>query len=215
MFLKKVLPLFIILLLIISNVGCSKTENKTAAIVNGEKISISDYEAALETIKASYQQQGIDLESEQGKELMEQLKQQTLDNLIGQKLLQQEAIKKDYEISDEEINESKQQIKGQYSEEQFKQILEEKQLTESELEEQIENQIRIRKYVDEEFGNITVTDEEAKSQYDLYKKQQENLQAFDEIKADLKQQMKSQKMQEEIYSRIEELKDKSDIEILL
>ncbi len=71
-------------------------EKKTVAVVNGKKVSGEEYNAALATSQNQYQQMGQDPTS---KEAAKQVKQQTIDNLVGQTLLLQEAENKGYKAT--------------------------------------------------------------------------------------------------------------------
>ncbi|WP_306576782.1 SurA N-terminal domain-containing protein, partial [Cytobacillus oceanisediminis] len=98
-------------------------ENKTVAIVNDKEILGSDFNAALASIQGQMQLTGQDPSS---KEAAEQAKTQTIDSLVGQTLLLQEADKKSYKVSEEDINKQLDEIKKQFkTEKELKAVLKE------------------------------------------------------------------------------------------
>lgn len=119
-----------------STVGTDVTENdKVVAVVNDENIMKSEYEVSFEHAKASYLQQGMDLDGEDvSEDDIQSIKEQVLDQLINQKLLTQEVSKHDIEVSEEEIDMEISQIKAQFTDdEEFNQALEANSLTLEEL----------------------------------------------------------------------------------
>lgn len=66
-------------------------EKKTVAIVNDEKISGAEYNTVLSTTQMQMQQFGQDPTSKEG---AKQIKEQTLNSLVGQTLLLQAADKR-------------------------------------------------------------------------------------------------------------------------
>lgn len=89
---------------------------------------------------------------------------QTLDNLIQEELLTQEAKKKAIVISDQDVEAEISQIKKQFSSEsEFQAALQQSNMTIDDLKKQLPMQIRVRKLVE---PRAKVTDEEVKQYFE-------------------------------------------------
>lgn len=213
---KKILMLFFILLVAI--VGCNNNEagsKDTAAIVNGEEISIAELDRTFNKIKPMYAAQGIDLENEENIDTMNQVKESVLNQLINTTLIIQAADEQGYAPSEAEVNDSLEQIKGQYeTEEQFKVALEENNLSVEILKQDIEDELKMKKYITENTEEVSITDAELKTTYDQYKEQNEQVPPFNEVKDQIRAELTNQKHQQQVGKLVEELRNNSEIEIL-
>jgi parvulin-like peptidyl-prolyl isomerase len=81
-----------------------EANDKPAAQVNDTVIPLSVYERQAAQAQAALVQQGVDPNSEQGKEAVKGLRAQVLAQLIDDALLEQEAVKQNISPSDNEIN---------------------------------------------------------------------------------------------------------------
>jgi len=220
-------------LMIVLVIGCTPSENEgtdpgdkseLAAIVNGVGISIEEFENSVDRTKTSYEQQGYNFEGDEGAALLEQIRQQAIDELVQQEVLIQNAEEKGYEVSEEQVNAELEQIKVQFpSDEDYQTALEQSKLTEDELKSLIVSELQIEQFVKNEIPEVTVTDEEIQQLYDQYKiqyeaegtEQDQDFPSFEEAKPDIEVQIKQQKEQEQFGQLMEELMAKSDIEILI
>ncbi|WP_456276801.1 SurA N-terminal domain-containing protein [Bacillus sp. AK128] len=193
-------------------------EGKVLATVNGEEILQSEYDLLFEDTKASYAQQGVDIETLDDT-MKEQLKTQILDQLINTELLLQQAKNEGVEAEEATVNEQFDEMKAQFEdEEKFTQALEENNLTEASLKARIKDELQITSYLETSMGEITVSDEEVNAVYDQYKQamesQEQEVQELDVIKAQLEQQAILEKRQEKISEIIEQLRNDNEIEVL-
>lgn len=95
-----------------------------AAVVNGEPITMEDYQKQVDQVEAFFQQEGLDLESEEGGERLAQARRQVLEQMIDQELIGQAAVEMDVSISDTELESNIQEIVEQSGgQEQFNQSL--------------------------------------------------------------------------------------------
>lgn len=95
-----------------------------AAVVNGEPITMEDYQKQVYQVEAFFQQEGLDLESEEGRERLAQARRQVLEQMIDQVLIRQAAVEMDVSISDAELESNIQEIVEQSGgQEQFNQSL--------------------------------------------------------------------------------------------
>lgn len=128
---KKFVLSALLILIVLTLAACSSQD--VVATVNGEKITVTELDQRVEEAKAILERQGLDFSGEQGQAYMETLRKQVLDGMINDKLLLQEARK-----SGELNRERRQEIISDFktnvaSEEEFKRLLDENNLSEEEL----------------------------------------------------------------------------------
>lgn len=200
------------------------------AIVNGDEISREVFEDIVERMVLSYEQQGLSFEGEEGEAALDLLRQQVINSLVQEKVLLQEAEKKGYHVSDEEVEKELELIKKQFSsEEEYKTTLQDNQLTEEEIKRSLFSEMVIEQFIEKEVQEVTISEEEVRMMYDQYKAQMEaqkeegaeeteeslEMPAFEEIKQQLEAQIKQQKEQTMFSEMIEKLMEKSEIEIFM
>jgi hypothetical protein len=175
-------------------------EKKTVAIVND---------------KGQMQQMGQDPTS---KEAAEQVKKQTIDSLVGQTLLLQEADKKSYKVSEADINKQLDEIKKQFkTEKEFEAALKKSGMDMKTLETQIADDLILKQFVEKEFPASEITDEEIQTTYDQYaeqgKKTGQEVPKLEEVKTQIQQSLQQQKQQEKLVQQVEKLRKNAKIEI--
>jgi parvulin-like peptidyl-prolyl isomerase len=190
-------------------------EDKTVAIVNDQKILGREYNSVLSSSQMMFQQMGQDPTT---KESAEQIKKQTLDSLVGQTLLLQEADKKGYKASDEEVKKQLEETKGQFKDDkEFETAMQQAGLNMDSLEDEIANNIKYTKYINSEIKPEEVTDAEIKKFFDEYTSQGgaegQEPPKLEEVKPQIKQQLEQQKQQEKLVKHVEELKKNAKIDI--
>ncbi|NBG87967.1 SurA N-terminal domain-containing protein [Isachenkonia alkalipeptolytica] len=191
-------------------------------VINGEEITREEFEAQFERTKQMVAQQyGIDLDADENAMLLPELQHQTIENIIGQRVLTQEAENQGMEVTDEEIDENIGMLVQQFGgEEGFQEALEADNLTEEDLEQMVYEELLISQLFETElnFDDIEVTDEEIEAfyaQYEMAQEQQgEEVLPLEEIEEQLIAQLQQQKAQEQQQAYVAELMDESDIERL-
>jgi len=95
-----------------------------AALVNGQVIGQEEYEKQVAQVEAFFAQEGLDPESEEGRERLAQARRQVLEQMIDQELIRQAAVEMGVSISEAELEASIQDIIEQSGgQEQFDQSL--------------------------------------------------------------------------------------------
>lgn len=223
---KKVLILIMISVFLVLT-GCTDQEegleteefqenDEIVAIVNDEEIKRSEFDALLESKLMGYQQQGLDIESDEGVELKEQLRAETIDDLVNMRVLIQGAEKEGFEASSDQVEEQLQAIKQQFEvEEEFEEALVQNNITLEELEKQIADQIKMDQFTSEKVGEVTVSEEEMEEFYDEFSKNAEDVPEFEELLPQIEQQLTQEKTNEQMDVILQELKNESEIEILM
>ncbi|MDQ0223730.1 SurA N-terminal domain-containing protein [Metabacillus niabensis] len=193
-------------------------ENTVVAIVNGQELKGSDYNAQLNIAQTTFQQMGQDPTTD---EVAKQVKDYTLENLVGQTLLMQEVDKKGYKATDEAINKKLETIKGQYKDEKaFEQALKNNNITLDELKKQISDEVRYSQYIENDLKVEEVKEEDVKKYYDtmvssLKESDDKSTEVpeYKDVKETLKVNLESQKTQEKLSEKVEELKKAAKIEL--
>lgn len=194
---------------------------EVVAEVNGEEILKEEFEMAY---TGQFQQASMN-SMMSGEEVdQDELKVQVAENMVSQRLLIQEANNRDFEASEEEIDEEINELAAQNgleSKEQFLEALEEQGMAEEEVRTQLETQVKVNQLIAEEAGNTEATDEELQALYDQVQEQQEQseseeeLPSFEELKPELEEQVKTQKENEAAQTLVADLRENGDVTINL
>lgn len=183
------------------------SQSEVVATVNGEKISLDDFETQLEQTRQMSLQQGIELDEEE-------LKTQVIDEMINRVLIEQEAEKEGITVTEEEVEEEINAIiENIGGREVFEQELSNLNLSEEELRENIEKEILMNKYLTTRTPQDEVaTEEEMQAIYDEVSEGQD-LPPFEELEEELRSEVIRRKQSEIIEGLIDSLREKADIDI--
>jgi len=137
-------------------VSCSK---KTAAIVNGEEISMKDFKRQLE--------QRIQVHTaEQASYDEEAMKKAVIEEMIGRKLLVQAAREKGIKVTEEELQKAyTDMIKRLGGKDKLEEAMKKWDLTEEKIKANLKDSIMINKYLAELVPEDSITEEEMKKFY--------------------------------------------------
>ncbi|MBM9464542.1 SurA N-terminal domain-containing protein [Aeromicrobium sp. YIM 150415] len=186
------------------------------AVVNDEDITrdefVAIYEPQFEQTAGQAEMSGEPVDQDQ-------LKQETLDLLIDNRLLVQEAESRGLSATDEEIDElltTYATNSGVESPEEYLAQLEEQQdLSADEVREQIADGVTVQSLVDDEIGDAPASEEELRELYDQAVAAQgegAELPPFEEVREQLEEQVRSQKQQETYQSLVDAAREDADIE---
>ncbi|MFC3040531.1 SurA N-terminal domain-containing protein [Virgibacillus xinjiangensis] len=197
---------------------------EVVAEVNDTEITKEEFTTAYE---AQFQQMAMQSQMT-GQELdQEQLKKQIADSMVGTELLLQEAENRDYSVTEEEIDETLSELaerNGLGSKDELIAAFEEQGTSEEEVISQVQTQVKLDKLIAEESGDIEPTEEELKEAYEQAKSQQEQMAgeeggtempSYEDVKPQLKDQLKQQKEGEVTMALIEELRGNADVTVHL
>lgn len=189
-------------------------DDQVVAVVNGQELKGAEYNNALSISQMQFQLMGQDPTTD---EIAKQIKDYTLEGLVGQTLLMQEIDKKGYKATDEEINKELDGLKSQYeNEEEFEKALKENNLTLDNLKKQISDTVKYSKYVKNDLKVEEVKEEEIKEYYDSMASndtESKEKQKYEDVKEELKLQLEQQKTQEKLNPKIEELRKAAKVEL--
>jgi hypothetical protein len=189
-------------------------DDSVVAIVNGQEIKGIEYNNALAQSQVGAQQQGQDPTNE---ETAKQLKELTLNNLVGQVLLMQDIERLGYRASEEEITKELETEKARFdTNEAFEKALKDSNMTLEELKKQISDGVKVSQYIEKDLKVEEVKEEEIKKLYDSFTSSAEksaDTPKYEDIKDMLKAQLTQQKLQEKIAPKVEELRKSAEVEL--
>ncbi|MFC4024772.1 SurA N-terminal domain-containing protein [Oceanobacillus longus] len=182
-------------------------EDTSVAVVNGEEINGVDYNPIYSQVKTTMYQYGQDVSDH------ELIKNQTVDILVEQALIKQDAEKEGIEVTEEEAQEELNTIKETSSEEEFTALLDQYKMTEEDFQKQLMDDLITIKYVDE--FEAEVSDEEIQEYYDQLKGQNEEIGELEEVEGQIKEILVNEKQSEQLRAKVEELKKDAEVETVL
>jgi len=146
-----------------------KGSGETAATVNGVPIP----EAAIEKDLAKYKQQQPNMfKGAAGKAQEKKLRDASLNVLITEELMRQEAKKENIKVTEAEIDAKIAQVKKVFPDQkQFEQVLKQQGITEAELRAKASEQVVAEKMIKKVTGKVVISDKEMKDFYEKNKAQ--------------------------------------------
>lgn len=186
-------------------------EDQTVLSVNDKEIDGTAYNRVYRMVKNTLYQYGENVED------TDMVKEQTINELITQELIIQDAKEQGIEVEEEKITEQIGDLKEKYGD-QFDSALEANGYNEETYKMQLRENFLANKYMEKEF-NIKVTEEDITNYYlELTHQSEEELPELAEIENQIEQTLlteKKQQKQEEINEQINELKENAEIEKLM
>lgn len=226
-FMKKWLITVTIFLLMLALVACgSKDDEEEVTPSEPEEVEVTeeervpDDEVVLEidgeevkgtTYNHLYKNNKIIQSANGTLDNLDDVKQDTIDQIIYQTLLTQDAANKGIEVTDEEFDEEYDFIKEENSE-GLELLLEQFQMTEEAFKDELRHNILYQKYIEAEFDDVEISKEDVQEVYDEIKEDSENIPPLEDIRENLELQLKDKQIQELVQKRIEALKEKATIE---
>ncbi len=191
-------------------------KDKVVTKINGEEITGKTYNATYAQTKVMMQQYGQDVSDKK------KLKEQTLNAIVQQELLKQDAEKNGIEVSDKEVQTQFEKAKSN-NKEQFESVLKQYHLTEETYKDQLDFELTVQKYKEQELKDTKVTDKEVQDYYDKLKEQQKNaskeqqqeLPKLKDLESQIKKQLKQQKEQQKLQAKVQELQKQAEIKHMI
>lgn len=167
----------LITLLAIGLFGCTKSKEGIVAKVDGETISIEEFNADYNVFKNLYEKQlgedALEQVGQDGKTLGESLKDSILEKLIMERLVAKETEKMNITVTDEEVQEQlTNYITVMGGQEAFNEFLTSNEITEEFFKANMNKELLVDKHKVEFLKGITITDVEAE---EFFNNNKENL----------------------------------------
>lgn len=185
----------------------------SVAVVNGEKITRSEFDLRFNQTKEIAKSQGANLTDEK---IVKEIEKTTLEEMINEKILIQDAKKKGLIASVADVEKAYNEIFAKFkNKDDFIKELTAQNLTEQSLRENIVRQLTLIKYVDQNIDskNITVTEKEVSDLYKTLSEKQKNTPKFEQVKTEIENEIKQNKLRAKILDIIAKLKATAKIEI--
>ena len=223
---KLKITLFAILAMFIFT-GCSlKKDNTDIVKINDTVITKADFDKAYQSVASNnmFSQMGIDLKKDPNNVFALMMREKVISELIVKALLNDEMAKRKITVSKEEIAEGEKNILSKFgSKEQFTQILKNNGVTYENFLKDLEDEIKMKKFVDS-IAMVSIGESEAKKYYN------ENIDKFkypqsvrashiliaaniDSIKAKLKEENKNitdEELNQKAEEQMQELRKKAE-----
>jgi parvulin-like peptidyl-prolyl isomerase len=167
----------LVLLLFAALAGCGGDDEKVpadaVAVVHGEEIPKSDYDAVMAQAKTSYENQQRPF-PKAGSPEFQTLKDQVVQSLVQREQFEQEAESLDVEITEKQVNARLEQIQKQYfggDKKKYEAQLKEQGLSDAQVRKDIRAQIVSEKIFEEVTRDVKVTDKQVADYYATNKQQ--------------------------------------------
>ncbi|MEK7542460.1 MAG: SurA N-terminal domain-containing protein [Patescibacteria group bacterium] len=183
------------------------------AQVNGEGIQRALFEIRFEQRKNTYEAQGTTLQEKD----IALVKQQMLDDMINEILLIQYGKERGIAVADETIESEYQKIAAQFpSEEEFQKHIATQKATLEDVRSVILLQLIVQQIIDQKVAEqpIEISEDEMRQVYDKAVAEGAEIPPFEEVKLDIENQLRQQKIGELMNAFIDQLRREGTIEIL-
>jgi parvulin-like peptidyl-prolyl isomerase len=193
------------LVLSLALAGCGGDENVPAdavAVVDGEEIAKSDYDALLSQAKQSYKNQKREFPAA-GSQEFQTLRNQAVQFLVQREQFSQEAGDMEVEITEKQVDARLEQIQKQYfggDKAKYEKQLKEQGLNEKQVRNDIRAQIVSEKIFEQVTRGVKVTDAEVKKYYDENKAQYSQPESRDVRHILVKQKAKADDLYEQLQN---------------
>jgi len=172
-----------------SPIATAATVTQTApagvvATVNGQPISQTAFDQQMAQVRAFLEQQGTDLESDEGKQILDQDRHRALEQMIDQELVRQAAVQLGIEVTDAQLEESVQKgIEQGGGREKLDAWLEQNQLTYENYKELIRSDLLANAVRQKVVGDVPQTARQVHARHILVNSKEEALDILAKLKA--------------------------------
>lgn len=179
---KKINILLIFLVLLLALTGCIETKEGLVAKVEGEEITEEQLNAEYKIFEGLYiKQLGKDAllqKGEDGRTLEEVIKDQVLDKMIMERLIQIEADKMDISVSEDELNKKLDEyIVVTGGEKAFDEFLKSNSLEREFFKENLKKELLVNKHKEKFMETVEIKDKDARAFFDENKEKLEVIRA--------------------------------------
>jgi len=159
-------------------------ERPLAAMVNGQPIYLADYEKQVAQFEASLADEGLDLDSPEGKALLSQMRRQILEAMIEQVLIEQAAAREGVTVSEEEVEAKVQEaLREGGGEEKFHQWLAANHLTMEDFKAMLRAQLLGEAMVERVTASVPTSAEQVRARHILVATEEEARELLRQLRA--------------------------------
>lgn len=183
-------------------------EDSLVLIINGEEVYGDNYNLVYYETKNSMNQ-----DKENASKDLTKIHEETMTTLIRQTLLAQDAYEKGIVITDEEVDAIYQETKAQFdTEDDFYQVLDQLPYSEEVFRDILAKSLLQQYYIDQEFDDIQISDQDVESFYALLKEEMEDAPDLDDIRSEIKSRLLQIEIQNALNDRLDQLLEEAEIE---
>lgn len=185
-------------------------KEKVVVDINGKKIKGTTYNTMYTLNKIAMSQYGQDVSD------TEKIKKDTLQILVKQELLNQEAKELGIKVTEKEVASKFKSIKSQNGK-QFSDILKKYNISEGAYKDQLSYGLLQQKFIKEEIKAGKVTDKEVQAFYDKLKEQSKSKEVpkLKDVKEQIKTKLQQQKEKQQLQTKVEQLKKNAEIKHMI
>ncbi|MEN3185180.1 MAG: SurA N-terminal domain-containing protein [Atribacterota bacterium] len=144
-----------------------RSQQAVAATVNNTSITFYDLDQAFRTLLSRYDSKTL---SQFDEKMFDFLRRLTLENLINNELLYQEAKSRRIRVSNQEVKNELDRLKSTFpSEKEFRSFLEYERITLRDLQESLRRTLMIQKLTDNLTEGVEIPEEEIRKYYDEHR----------------------------------------------
>lgn len=176
-------------------------------VINGEEVTGETYNETYFNTKRYMMQNNQDVSD------IELIKEQTLTTLKSYTLLRQDAKERGIEVTDQDVTNALEETKAQFeSNEEYETALTQLAYTEESFKQSLEEQLLQQTYMDEVIETEAVTEDEITEFYSLLEAQLDDTPPLEEVRDQIVTQIEQSKMQQAFLAQIEKLNEQAEIE---
>lgn len=171
---RKFLAIGLLVAMVFAISGCTKGKEGLVAKVDGEGITMEEFESDFEVYKKIYEQRlgegAMSEVGEDGKTLEENLKNEIVQKLIMEKLVAKEATKMDISVTDEEIKEQMSNYTTMMGgQEKFDEFLDNNKISKEFFKENLRKEILFNKHRETFMAETNISEKEAQKYFNANK----------------------------------------------
>lgn len=149
--------------------GCGKQNAEIVAEVNGTQLTRKQLDERVDKIKQEFEMYGLQLDGEEGAEMLAMFEKEGLNQLIMETVFYDEVKKQNISVSDKEIEEVYNQVVEAYGEDVIAEMLKQQNLTEKELKADIEMMLLQNSLFDKVTADVSVSEEQVREYFEANK----------------------------------------------
>ncbi|WP_440894757.1 SurA N-terminal domain-containing protein [Amphibacillus sp. Q70] len=185
-------------------------EDLMVLVVNGEEVYGDSYNLVYIETKNTLLQNSDQVDD------LDQVHEETMTALIRQTLLAQDAYQNGIVVTDSEADAIYQDTKAQFeTEEEFYQTLDQLPYTEEVFRDILVKSLLQQYYIDQEFSDISISNEDVENFYDILQEQMEEAPELADIRTEIENQLYQTEIQNALNDRLDQLLAEAEIEELL
>ncbi|MBN1487274.1 MAG: peptidylprolyl isomerase [Anaerolineae bacterium] len=159
------------------------TIEPVAAEVNGQKLTLAEYERQIARYETSMTAAGQDPSTEEGQQALEQARSWVLERMLEQILIEQAATEAGVSISDQEIDMTIESLKADIGEAEFQRRLENEGMTLEEMREELRREMIASEMVNRIVDQVPTTAEHIRARHILLTTPEEAQQVLAQLEA--------------------------------